>query len=70
MFNSKEYKKKWYQKNCELSKERTKQWRKNNPEHIGFKCCWKLDNLRLLPAKENLIKNNYLIQPFQLILRI
>ena len=28
------------------------------PEHIDFKRCWALGNLRLLPAKENLKKSN------------
>lgn len=36
-----------------------------NTEHIDFKRCWSLDNLRLLPAKENLIKHNKLYKPFQ-----
>ena len=35
------------------------------PEHIDFKRCWALENLRLLPAKENLIKGNKLSRPFQ-----
>jgi len=35
------------------------------PEHIDFKRCWALNNLRLLPAKENLIKNAKLSKPFQ-----
>ena len=35
------------------------------PEHIDFKRCWALGNLRLLPAKENLIKHNKLSKPFQ-----
>ena len=35
------------------------------PEHTDFKRCWALSNLRLLPAKENLIKSNNLIRPFQ-----
>lgn len=36
-----------------------------NPEHIDFKRCWALKNLRLLPAKENLTKHNKLYKPFQ-----
>ena len=40
------------------------------PEHIDFKRCWALKNLRLLPAKENLLKNNKLDRPFQPALRI
>jgi 5-methylcytosine-specific restriction endonuclease McrA len=34
-------------------------------EHIDFQRCWALNNLQLLPAKENLIKNNKLLKPFQ-----
>ena len=34
-------------------------------EHADFKRCWSLDNLRLLPAHENLRKNNKLFRPFQ-----
>ena len=34
-------------------------------EHIDFKRCWALNNLQLLPAKENLIKNDKLARPFQ-----
>ncbi|MBA7591448.1 hypothetical protein ES708_33605 [subsurface metagenome] len=40
------------------------------PEHIDFKRCWALKNLRLLPAKENLIKHAKLTKPFQPALRI
>jgi len=40
------------------------------PEHIDFKRCWALSNLRLLPVKENLIKGSKLMRPFQLALRI
>jgi len=36
------------------------------PEDFDFKRCWALSNLRLLPAKENMIKHNKLIKPFQL----
>jgi len=35
------------------------------PEHIDFKRCWALDNLRLIPAEENQKKNNKLDEPFQ-----
>lgn len=35
------------------------------PEHTDFKRCWALKNLRLLPAKENLIKSSKLDRPFQ-----
>ena len=37
----------------------------NKPEHADFKRCWALDNLRLLPAMENLKKGNKLTTPFQ-----
>ena len=40
------------------------------PEHTDFKRCWALNNLRLLSAKENLIKNARLNRPFQPALRI
>jgi hypothetical protein len=40
------------------------------PEHIDFKRCWSLKNLRLLPAEENLKKNNKLYKPFQPALKI
>ncbi len=40
------------------------------PEHIDFKRCWALENLRLLPATENLKKHNKLIKPFQMALKI
>lgn len=40
------------------------------PEHIDFKGCWALSNLQLTPAKENLIKHNKLLRPFQPALRI
>ena len=39
------------------------------PEHTDFKRCWELSNLRLLPARENLIKNAKLDRPFQPALR-
>jgi len=35
------------------------------PEHIDFKRCWALKNLRLLPAEENLAKKDKLVNPFQ-----
>jgi 5-methylcytosine-specific restriction endonuclease McrA len=35
------------------------------PEHIDFKRCWELENLRLLSKKDNLIKNAKLTKPFQ-----
>ena len=34
-------------------------------EHSDFKKCWALSNLRLLPARENIIKSNKLLRPFQ-----
>jgi hypothetical protein len=37
----------------------------SKPEHIDFKRCWSLNNLRLLPADENIRKNNKLEKPFQ-----
>ena len=40
------------------------------PKHIGFKKCWALSNLRLLPARENQIKGNRLDKSFQLGLKI
>lgn len=40
------------------------------PEHIDFKRCWALENLRLLPASENISKKNKLIKPFQTALKI
>ena len=39
------------------------------PEHIDFKRCWALENLRLLPKKDNLIKNAKLIKIQSLELR-
>ena len=36
-----------------------------NPEHQDFKRCWALENLQLLPAKENLSKGAKLDKPFQ-----
>lgn len=39
-------------------------------EHIDFKRCWALENLQLLPAKENLRKYNKLTNPFQPALQI
>jgi len=34
-------------------------------EHADFKRCWALSNLRLLPARENMIKGKKLTRPFQ-----
>jgi len=39
-------------------------------ENPDFKKCWNLENLRLLPAKENLRKNAKIIKPFQPALKI
>ena len=36
-----------------------------NDNHIDFFKCWSLDNLQLLPAKENLVKHNKLDISFQ-----
>jgi len=40
------------------------------PEHPDFKRCWALENLRLLPAKENQEKSNKLKKPFQSALKL
>lgn len=42
----------------------------STPEHTDFKRCWALENLRLLPAKENQLKGNKLTKPFQPALKI
>ena len=42
----------------------------DKPEDLQFKECWSLKNLRLLPAKKNIIKSNKIIEPFQLLLKI
>ena len=39
-------------------------------KHIDFKKCWALNNLRLLPAEENLKKGCKLTKPFQPALQI
>ena len=39
-------------------------------ENPDFKNCWALDNLQLLPAKENLIKHNKLARPFKPALKL
>jgi len=39
-------------------------------EHIDFKNCWNLNNLRLLPAEENLRKSNKLDKSFQSALKL
>lgn len=40
------------------------------PEDLGFKRCWALSNLRLIPKIKNLIKKNRLIKSFQTNLNI
>lgn len=40
------------------------------PEHIDFRRCWALENLRLLPASENRKKHNKLIKPLQTALKL
>lgn len=40
------------------------------PEHPDFKRCWALSNLRLLPARENLIKGKRLSRLFQSALQL
>ena len=40
-------------------------FRYKKPEDLDFQICWGLDNLRLLPIKENLKKGTKLIIPFQ-----
>ena len=42
----------------------------DKPEHIDFQRCWSLNNLQLLPAKENIIKSNHLEKPFQPALKL
>jgi len=42
----------------------------DSAENPDFKRCWALSNLRLLPAKENIIKSNHLSKPFQPALKI
>lgn len=37
----------------------------SSPNDIDFKRCWSLKNLRLLPAKENILKSDFLEKPFQ-----
>ena len=37
----------------------------SSPDHIDFKRCWSLSNLRLFPATENVKKSNKLDKPFQ-----
>ncbi len=42
----------------------------STPEDQGFKDCWALGNLRLLPKMENLKKSNKLIKPLQMNIKI
>lgn len=42
----------------------------DKPEHMDFQRCWALDNLQLLPARENLRKSSKLTTPFQPSLQI
>lgn len=35
------------------------------PEHEDFKRCWALENLRVIPARENMEKGARLYEPFQ-----
>lgn len=42
----------------------------DDPKHPDFKKCWALSNLRLLPARENLVKGNKMTKPFQPALKI
>jgi len=42
----------------------------DKPEDFQFIECWSLKNLRLLPAKENIIKGSKIIKPYQLALKI
>jgi len=42
----------------------------SRPEHIDFKRCWALNNLQLLPARENILKGAKLSRPFQPALQI
>ena len=39
-------------------------------KHTDFKRCWALSNLRLLPARENMMKHNKLFNPFQPALKL
>jgi len=42
----------------------------DKPGDFQFRECWALNNLRLLPAKENLIKWNKIIKSYQLALKL
>ena len=42
----------------------------NSPENPDFQKCWALNNLQLLPARENVIKYNKLTKPFQPALKL
>jgi len=45
-------------------------WNFTRPEHPDFKRCWALENLQLLPARENIVKQNKLCQAFQPALKL
>ena len=45
-------------------------WNYSSAEHIDFKRCWALENLRLLSKEENRKKSNKLISSFQPALRL
>lgn len=42
----------------------------SKPEDEGFKMCWSLDNLQLLPTKENMLKKDKITNPILLVLLI
>ena len=42
----------------------------DKPEHVDFKKCWALENLRLLTQKDNLTKKDKIYKPFQPSLKI
>jgi hypothetical protein len=37
----------------------------DSADHVDFRRCWALSNLRLLPARENMVKSAKLLAPFQ-----
>jgi len=42
----------------------------DKPEDLQFRECWSLSNLRLLPARENLMKSDKITKSFQTLLKI